>query len=165
MTTQVKELPDLLQPGSKFPNFSLASNDGKIYNHDSFKQTHVIYFYPKALTPGCTTQACNIQEAFANKQMPIPVLGVSPDTVERQVKFAEKYNLNFPLLADADKELAKACGVYGPKTFMGKTIEGVHRIAFIVGVDGTILDVITKVKTKEFAQQITSWLEQHPEAK
>ncbi|RIY31508.1 thioredoxin-dependent thiol peroxidase [Psittacicella melopsittaci] len=161
MSIVVKNLPNLLQPGEQFPQFSLEANDGKTYTNTSFKELHLVYFYPKANTPGCTAQACSLEQALSEHAFKLPVLGVSPDPVEKQVKFAQKYNLTFPLLADTELSLAKACGVYGPKTLYGKVYDGLHRIAFLVDGDGKIVTLFTKIKTKEFAQQVNAWLEEN----
>ncbi|MFC6276897.1 thioredoxin-dependent thiol peroxidase [Psittacicella hinzii] len=153
----VKGLEHLLTVGQDFPAFSLEANDGKTYTNHTFKQMYLVYFYPRAMTPGCTAQACSLEQAVSTG-LTLPILGVSPDTVDKQSKFAAKYNLTFPLLADTELSLAKACGVWGPKTFMGITKEGLHRIAFLVSTEGKILEVFTKIKTKEFATQVNEVL-------
>ncbi|RIY35614.1 thioredoxin-dependent thiol peroxidase [Psittacicella gerlachiana] len=160
-TISVKGLPNLLQPGDNFPAFSLVANNGKTYTNKSFPQLHLIYFYPKALTPGCTAQACNLEQAISEHNFTLPVLGVSADEVEKQDKFAQKYNLSFPLLADTELQLSQACGVYGEKSLYGRVYNGIHRIAFLVNGEGKILEVFTKINTKEFAQQVNTWLKEH----
>ncbi|RIY32137.1 thioredoxin-dependent thiol peroxidase [Psittacicella hinzii] len=157
----VKGLDNLLQVGDQFPEFNLPANDGKTYNNQTYKDLFLVYFYPRADTPGCTAQACNLEQAIKEQAFTLPVLGVSGDTVEKQQKFANKFSLSFPLLADTELALAKACGVYGQKTMAGRVYDGIHRIAFVVNAENKIVEVFTKVNTKEFAQQVNEWLKSY----
>ncbi|MEN8879621.1 MAG: thioredoxin-dependent thiol peroxidase, partial [Polaribacter sp.] len=115
----------------------------------------VLFFYPKASTPGCTAEACNLSDnyqIFLSKGY--DVLGVSADSAKRQQNFINKNELKFPLLADEDKTVINAFGVWGPKKFMGKEYDGIHRTTFIINENGLIEEVISKVKTKEHTAQI-----------
>lgn len=145
-----------LKKGDKAPNFSSKDQDGNPVNLSDFKgKKLVMFFYPKASTPGCTAQACNLRDNWENfKQEQYQILGVSADSEKRQQSFKSKYELPFPLLADEEKNVIKAYGVWGPKKFMGKEYDGIHRTTFIIDENGIIEDVIGKVKTKEHASQI-----------
>lgn len=145
-----------LKTGDKAPNFEAKDQDGNVHTLKDYKgKKLVVFFYPKASTPGCTAEACNLRdnwEVFKSKGYEI--LGVSADSPKRQQNFKTKYELPFPLLADEDKNVIEAFGVWGPKKFMGKEYEGIHRTTFIIDEEGKLEDVITKVKTKEHAEQI-----------
>jgi thioredoxin-dependent peroxiredoxin len=145
-----------LQPGSKAPEFEVTDQAGATHTLSMYKGKKLaIYFYPKDMTPGCTDQACNLRDHLAEmKQAGIAILGVSADDEKKHAKFAEKYTLPFPLLADTELTMIKAFGVWGPKKFMGKTYDGIHRTTFLIDENGNILHVIDKVKTKEHAEQI-----------
>jgi peroxiredoxin Q/BCP len=115
----------------------------------------VLFFYPKASTPGCTVEACNLRDnyqSFLSKGYDI--LGVSADSQKRQSNFKSKHEFPYPLLADESKEVINAFGVWGPKKFMGKEYDGIHRTTFVIDENGIIEDVILKVKTKEHSGQI-----------
>ena len=117
----------------------------------------MLYFYPKDATPGCTAQACNLRDNHnLLKKAGYSIIGVSADNENSHIKFIEKQNLNFPLLADTDKELIKRYGVWGEKKFMGKTYDGIHRTTFVIDENGIIENIITKVKTKDHAAQVLS---------
>ena len=145
-----------LKEGDKAPTFSAEDQDGNTVKLEDFKgKKLVLFFYPKASTPGCTAEACNLRDnwqSFQNKGYAI--VGVSADSKKRQQNFKNKYELPFPLLADEDKEVINAYGVWGPKKFMGKEYEGINRTTFIIDEEGKIEEVISKVKTKEHAAQI-----------
>ncbi len=145
-----------LKEGDKAPAFSAEDQDGNTVKLEDFKgKKLVLFFYPKASTPGCTAEACNLRDnwqSFQNKGYAI--VGVSADSKKRQQNFKTKYELPFPLLADEDKEVINAYGVWGPKKFMGKEYEGINRTTFIIDEEGKIEEVISKVKTKEHAAQI-----------
>jgi peroxiredoxin Q/BCP len=137
--------------GSVAPAFSLADQDGKKVSLKDFKgkQNVVLYFYPKAMTPGCTVQACGIRDskkAFA--KLDTVVLGVSPDPVAKLAKFIDKQDLNFTLLSDEDHAITEKYGAWGMKKFMGREFMGVLRSTVIVGKDGRVKHVMDKVKTK-----------------
>lgn len=145
-----------LQVGDKAPNFKVNDQDGNtISSKDYDGKKWVVFFYPKASTPGCTTEACNLRDNYKELQKEgFELLGVSADSEKRQKKFKEKYNFPFPLLADENKEVINAFGVWGPKKFMGREFDGIHRKTFIMDKTGTIVRVIDKVKTKDHAAQI-----------
>lgn len=145
-----------LKKGDKAPDFKAKDNAGNTIQLSDYKgKKLVLFFYPKASTPGCTTEACNLRDnynTFLNKGY--DVLGVSADSEKRQQNFINKNELPFPLLADEDHAVIKAFGVWGPKKFMGREYDGIHRTTFVIDENGVIEDVITKVKTKEHTAQI-----------
>ena len=115
----------------------------------------MVFFYPKASTPGCTAEACNLRdnyERFLNKNY--QVIGISADSVKKQKNFSDKNNLPFSLIADEDKNIIKAFGVWGPKKFMGKEFDGIHRTTFVINENGNIENIITKVQTKNHTEQL-----------
>lgn len=136
--------------GNKAPTFTLLNQDGeKVSLKDHLGKYVVVYFYPKAMTPGCTTQACSLRDV--KKELDknnIVVLGISPDEVVRLDKFRTRDNLNFDLLSDPDHAVAEKYGVWGLKKFMGKEYMGVNRISFIVDPDGKLVHIMETVKTK-----------------
>jgi thioredoxin-dependent peroxiredoxin len=147
--------------GKPAPRFHLPASTGKTVNLGDFagKKTVVLYFYPKADTPGCTTEACGFRDRLADyDKANVAVLGISPDPVEDVTKFADKFHLNFPLLADADHAIADAYGVWGEKTMYGKTYMGVHRTTFVIGKDGTVGKVFEKVKPDGHDVEVLEWL-------
>lgn len=145
-----------LNIGDKAPNFSGINQYGEEVSLAQFKgKKIVLFFYPKASTPGCTAEACNLQDniqRFENEGYKI--IGVSADSQKRQANFAEKNKLDYPLIADEDKTIINAYGVWGPKKFMGREYDGIHRTTFIIDENGIIQNIITKVKTKDHANQI-----------
>lgn len=147
-----------LKPGDKAPAFKSKDQNGNTVSLDDFKGHRlVIYFYPKDNTPGCTAQACNLRDNYDSLLAKgYKVLGVSADSEKSHQKFIEKFDLPFPLLADTEKEMLKAYGVWGPKKFMGRTFDGIHRTTFIIDEKGIIAGVVTKVDTKNHFEQITA---------
>lgn len=145
-----------LKAGDKAPDFKAEDQDGNIVQLNDFKgKKLVIFFYPKASTPGCTAEACNLRDNWEQfQQKGYAVLGVSADSKKRQQNFKEKHDLPYPLLADEDKEVINAFGVWGPKKFMGREYDGIHRTTFVIDEKGIIENVILKVKTKEHTAQI-----------
>ena len=145
-----------LQIGDKAPNFSVKNQDGNIVSLSDFSgKKLVLFFYPKASTPGCTVEACNLNDNYARFQdKGYVILGVSADSEKRQTNFRNKYNFSYDLLADENKDVINAYGVWGPKKFMGKEYEGIHRTTFVIDENGLIIDIIKKVKTKEHTSQI-----------
>ena len=145
-----------LKKGDKAPDFSGIDQDGKAHKLSDYKGKKVVlFFYPKANTPGCTNEACDLRdnyERFVDNNYEL--LGVSGDNQKAQSKFRDKYELPFPLLADENKDVIHAFGVWGPKKFMGREYEGIHRTTFIINEEGVIDEVIEKVKTKEHSAQI-----------
>jgi peroxiredoxin Q/BCP len=140
----------VLEPGDKAPPFTLPDQNGDPVKLSDLKgQTVVLYFYPRADTPGCTTQACGIRDRRADyKEAGARVIGVSPDTVEAVEKFAGKFDLDFTLLADADHAVAERYGTWVEKSMYGKRYMGVQRATFIIGPDGNIAKVFPKVSPK-----------------
>lgn len=137
--------------GNNAPAFSLENQDGEKVSLKDFKgeKNVVLYFYPKAMTPGCTVQACGIRDSKSKlTRKDTVVLGVSPDAVKRLVKFREKEKLNFDLLSDEDHKIAEKYGVWGLKKFMGREYMGVNRISFFIGKDGKLKHIMEKVNTK-----------------
>ena len=145
-----------LKVGDKAPNFSGFDQNGTSHKLTDYTgKKLVVFFYPKASTPGCTAEACDLRDNFARFQSSnYALLGVSADNAKAQLKFVEKYDLPFPLLADEDKSVIQAFGVWGPKKFMGKEYDGIHRTTFVIDENGSIEDVISDVKTKAHAAQI-----------
>lgn len=144
----------------KAPSCNLPNQDGEAVSLEDLKgQTVVLYFYPKALTPGCTTQACSIRDSKEElAQLNAVVLGVSPDSVDKLRKFVDKHALSFDLLSDEDHSVADAYGVWGPKKFMGKEFMGIKRTTFIIGEDGTLRAVLDDFKTKTHHEVLLNWL-------
>ncbi len=136
--------------GNKAPAFSLKNQQGELIKLADLKgKTVVLYFYPKAMTPGCTTQACGLRDAKAEYEAAnVVVLGVSPDPYERLKKFEDKHELNFDLLSDEDHAVADKYGVWGLKKFMGREFMGIHRVTFIIDEQGCLAHIMPKVKTK-----------------
>ena len=145
-----------LQKGDAAPDFSGFDQDGKFRQLEDYKgKKLVVFFYPKANTPGCTAEACDLRDNFERfKANNYELLGVSADSQKAQLKFKDKFSFPFPLLADEEKEVIQAFGVWGPKKFMGRTYDGIHRTTFVINEDGIIEDVISDVKTKAHANQI-----------
>lgn len=145
-----------LKQGDLAPDFSGLNDDEKQVKLSDFKGDKlVLYFYPKDMTPGCNAQACNLTDNYnALLKAGYKVVGVSADSVERHRKFRNKFNIPFPLIADVDKKIINDYGVWGPKKFMGKTYDGIHRTTFIIDENGRIEDIIEKVKTKDHTNQI-----------
>ena len=145
-----------LKIGDKAPNFSGLDQDGNKHSLSDYKgKKLVVFFYPKASTPGCTAEACDLRDNFERfKANNYEILGVSADSAKRQANFIEKNELPFPLLADEEKSVIEAFGVWGPKKFMGKEYDGIHRTTFVIDENGILIDVIEKVKTKAHAAQI-----------
>ncbi|WP_421804117.1 thioredoxin-dependent thiol peroxidase [Flagellimonas sp.] len=147
---------NMLKVGDKVPDFSAKDQDGNTINLSDYKgKKLVVFFYPKANTPGCTAEACNLRDNYQELQAQgYELLGVSADSEKKQSNFKEKYDFPFPLLADEDHTVINAFGVWGPKKFMGKEYDGIHRTTFIVDGNGVVKNVIEKVKTKDHAAQI-----------
>jgi peroxiredoxin Q/BCP len=146
----------VLKEGDQAPDFTGRDQDGQEIALKNFRGKKVIlYFYPKDDTPGCTAQACNMRDNYdALKKAGYVILGISVDSEKSHVKFREKYHLPFPLIADTDKQIVEAYGVYGEKKFMGRTYMGTLRTTFIIGEDGKIEKIIHKPDTKHHARQI-----------
>lgn len=145
-----------LQKGDKAPNFSAKDQDGNVHSLADYKgKKLVVFFYPKANTPTCTVEACNLRDNFERfKANNYELLGVSADTAKAQNNFKKKFDLPFPLLADDDHSVINAFGVWGPKKFMGREFDGIHRETFVIDEKGIIEEVITDVKSKMHADQL-----------
>ncbi|GLX85607.1 peroxiredoxin [Thalassotalea loyana] len=151
-----------LTVGEKAPLFSLLDENENTVNLNDYigKKRVLVYFYPKAMTPGCTTQAQNLRDAKAAlDEHETVVFGISPDEPKRLAKFCQRDELNFTLLSDVDHKIADDFGVWGLKKFMGKEYDGIHRISFLIGLDGNIEHVFNKFKTKEHHQVVLDVLD------
>ncbi len=148
-----------LKIGDKVPSFSAKDQSGNRVNlSDYLGKKLIIFFYPKASTPGCTAEACNLRDNYKQLQeQGYKLLGVSADSEKRQASFRDKYQFPFPLLADEDHTVINLFGVWGPKKFMGKVYDGIHRMTFVIDEKGKIVNVIENVKTKDHATQILSY--------
>lgn len=147
--------------GNLAPAFSLNNQAGEKISLKDFKgkKNVVVYFYPKASTPGCTVQACGIRDSKKELvKLDTVVLGVSPDPVKRLQNFIDKQSLNFDLLSDEGHGIADKYGCWGPKKFMGREFDGILRTSFIIGKDGRLKHIIDKVKTKSHHDEVTNWL-------
>lgn len=145
-----------LQVGDKVPQFTVTDQDGNpVSNTDFAGKNWVVFFYPKADTPGCTAEACNLRDHYGALQSAgYALLGVSADPQKKQANFRKKYNLPFPLLADEDRVVIEGFGVWGRKKFMGREYDGIYRTTFVIDGQGTITRVIDKVQTGDHAAQI-----------
>lgn len=145
-----------LKEGDKAPVINALDQNGSEINLDAFKGKKVIlFFYPKDNTPGCTAEACNLRDNYkALQDKGFEIIGVSADSEKSHQKFIDKHELPFPLIPDVDKKLINDYGIWGPKKFMGKEYEGIHRTTFIISEEGTIEKVFEKVKTKAHTEQI-----------
>jgi peroxiredoxin Q/BCP len=150
----------VIEEGHAAPDFELTSDSGERVRLSSLKgKPVVLYFYPKDDTPGCTTQACGIRDAYGEfERAGAVVLGVSPDGERSHVKFREKYGLPFTLLADTDHSVAEQYGVWGEKKYMGHTYMGVHRSTFVIGADGAVKKVMHDVKPATHADDVLAAL-------
>ena len=151
--------------GKPAPAFKLPASGGKIISLEDFRgKTVVLYFYPKADTPGCTKEACGFRDALAEyDSAKIAVLGISPDPVEDVQAFSDKFHLNFPLLADADHAVAQSYGTWVEKQNYGKTYWGVARTTFIIGKNGKIAHVFEKVKPEGHDAEVLAWIKANPD--
>lgn len=151
----------MLKAGDVAPQFSIPNQDNQTVSLSDFEGKKVlIYFYPKAMTPGCTIQAQGLRDnQTVLAALNVEVLGVSPDAVKRLPKFIDKESLNFTLLSDEDHAVADAFGVWGPKKFMGKEYDGIHRITFLINENGEIEHVFDKFKTKNHHEVVLDYLE------
>ena len=150
--------------GNMAPAFSLLNQKGEKVSLKDFRDQKnvVVYFYPKAMTPGCTVQAGGIRDNQKElKALDTVVLGISPDPVPRLQKFIDRDELNFDLLSDEDHAIADKYGAWGPKKFMGKEFDGILRTTYIVGKDGRLKHIMNKFKTKTHHEDLISWLKEH----
>ena len=145
----------------KAPTVALPDQSGQLISLQSFKgQTVVLFFYPKANTPGCTIEACEFRDTYAKMKKLAVVLGISGDTPGAQKKFEEKFSLPFPLLADADRAVADRFGILKDKNMYGKKVKGIVRTTYIIGPDGNIAHIFAKVKPEGHAEEVLAWLKQ-----
>ncbi len=145
-----------LKVGDRAPNFtSLNENEEQVSLSDYLGKRVILFFYPKDDSPGCTKEACNLRDNYrALQKRGFEVIGVSPDKPAKHKKFIDKYEFQYSLIADTEKEIINSYGLWGPKKFMGREIVGVHRTTFIINEEGVISHIIEKVKTKDHADQI-----------
>jgi peroxiredoxin Q/BCP len=146
----------MIKEGDKAPQFEGINQNGKKISLESFRgKKLILYFYPKDNTPGCTAEACSLRDNYDDLiKQGYSILGISADTDTSHKKFIEKYTLPFDLIADTDKKIIQAYGVWGPKKFMGKSFDGILRTTFIISENGIIEKIISKVETKNHAEQI-----------
>lgn len=150
-----------LKVGDTAPQFTLLDQDGEeISLSDYHNQRVLIYFYPKAMTPGCTIQACGLRDNMnILKDKGVDVIGISTDKPEKLSRFSEKELLNFTLLSDEDHKVAEAFGVWGEKSFMGKTYDGIHRVSFLIGTDGKIEQVFDDFQPSNHHEIVLNYLD------
>ena len=145
-----------LQAGDQAPAFTGTLQDGSTVSLSDYAgKKLIVFFYPKDDTPGCTAAACSLRDHYGDlRKEGYELLGISPDSPQKHLKFIDKYELPMPLVADENHEIMDAFGVWGPKKFMGREYDGVHRTTFVIDGDGKIARVITKVQTKTHAAQL-----------
>jgi peroxiredoxin Q/BCP len=147
--------------GGRAPEFSLMATGGREVSLEDFRGSKnvVLYFYPKDMTPGCTTEACAFREVYGQlARHDVEVLGVSRDALDLHERFSARHDLPFPLLSDGDHRVSKAYGVYGKKSFMGREFFGIHRATFVIDKRGTIRRIDLKVDVKKHADEILAWV-------
>lgn len=151
-----------LNIGDNAPSFKGKIEDGTEVNSADLKgQKYILFFYPKDDSPGCTREACNLRDNYRwFEKNGFQIFGVSPDNEKKHQKFIDKYEFQYSLIADPDKEIIKSFGIWGPKKFMGREFDGVHRTTFVMDADGKVIEIIKKVKTKEHAEQLKEAIEQ-----
>ena len=151
-----KSLELKLKPGDKAPEFTAVTQNGNSISLRDFRgKPVVLYFYPRDDTPGCTKEACSFRDGFTEfENKGAIVLGVSTDSAKKHAKFAAKFKLPFKLLADEDKRIVEAYGVWGEKRFMGRKYQGTHRVTFLIGADGLIKRVWPEVKPDQHAAEV-----------
>ena len=149
-----------LKAGDKVPEFTATDQDGNAVSLSDYKgKKLVVFFYPKANTPGCTAEACNLRDHYKELQdAGYSLLGVSADSQKKQSNFRDKYEFPFPLLADEDRSVIETFGVWGPKKFMGKEYDGIHRLTFLIDENGVVEHVFNKFKTKDHHTVVLDYL-------
>ncbi|MFT4652502.1 MAG: peroxiredoxin Q/BCP [Patiriisocius sp.] len=159
-TIQLRKMMNTLKVGDTAPQFTLQNQRGQDVDISALQGSKVlVYFYPKAATPGCTVQAKGLRDSIKKlNAKDVTVLGISPDPASRLAKFAEKESLNFDLLSDEDHAIANAFGVWGLKKFMGKEYDGIHRLSFLIDETGIIINVFDKFKTKDHHEVVLAAL-------
>ncbi|BDX06674.1 thioredoxin-dependent thiol peroxidase [Planctobacterium marinum] len=151
---------NIISEGQPVPHFTALDQNGETVDSSNFKGNKtLVYFYPKAMTPGCTVQAQGLRDSKAELDAKgVKVYGISIDPVKRLGKFIERDELNFDLLSDEEHSVADKFGVWGPKKFMGREFDGLHRISFLINEDGVIEKVFNKFKTKDHHQVVLDYL-------
>lgn len=146
----------MLKVGDKAPEFSVVDESSNPRKSEALQGSpYIVFFYPRASTPGCTAEACSLRDGYLLlKDKGYEIFGVSEDNPKKQLAFKEKYQFQYPLLADTEHQLIKGFGVWGPKKFMGKEYDGLHRTTFVINAEGIITHVIDKVNTKDHANQL-----------
>lgn len=146
----------MLKVGDKAPEFSVLDEQSNLRTSESLNGSrYIVFFYPRANTPGCTAEACSLRDGYALLQEKgYQLFGVSEDSPKKQLAFKEKYEFQYPLLADTEHQLIKGFGVWGPKKFMGKEYDGLHRTTFVINEEGIVTHVVEKVNTKDHANQL-----------
>lgn len=149
--------------GNKAPDFSLQNQHGKTVSLSQYKGKNIVlYFYPKDMTPGCTTQACDFRDQYNEfERLNTVILGISPDPIERHQKFIDKHNLPFQLLADTEKEVANLYGVWKLKKMFGKEYYGVERSTFIIDSEGTVIKEYRKVRVKGHIEETIQFIKEN----
>ena len=149
-----------LKVGENAPHFTLPNQNNEMVSLTQFQGKKIlVYFYPRALTPGCTTQACGLRDSKAElENLGVVILGISPDSPKKLAQFIEKKELNFTLLSDEEHLVAEQFGVWGEKKFMGRTYDGIHRISFLIDEQGKIAQVFDKFKTTDHHQVVLDYL-------
>ncbi len=147
---------NMLKVGDKAPEFSVLDEKSNTVDSKSLKGTaHILFFYPRANTPGCTAEACSLRDGYEElSEKGYRIFGVSEDSPKKQLSFKEKYNFQYPLLADTAHDIIEKYGVWGPKKFMGKEYDGLLRTTFVINEEGIISHVIENVNTKDHANQL-----------
>jgi peroxiredoxin Q/BCP len=151
-----------LSAGQVAPNFTLPNQQNQMVTLSTLLQAGrvLIYFYPKAMTPGCTVQACGLRDSLEHLTLlGVSIVGISTDAPARLAKFVERDKLNFTLLGDEDHQVSERFGVWGSKKFMGKVYDGLHRLSFLINQDGTIAHVFDNFKTKDHHQVVLAYLQ------
>ncbi|HMP31726.1 MAG TPA: peroxiredoxin [Saprospiraceae bacterium] len=150
----------MIEIGQKIPDFSISDEKGELVSSESLLgQKYILFFYPKDDSPSCTKEACSIRDHYKSIiKLGYQIFGVSPDNEKKHKKFIDKYEFQYPLLADTELEMTKSFGLYGPKKFMGKDIIGVYRTTVIVNESGIITHIIDNVKTATHGEQILELL-------
>ena len=154
----------MIEIGTKAPDFKLLNQDGNAIQLKNFKgkKSVVLYFYPKAMTPGCTVQACGLRDSKSwMESSEVVILGVSPDLPAKLSAFRKKEKLNFELLSDPDHKVAELYGAWGQKKNYGKEYMGIIRSTFIIGKDGKVKHVMAKVNTKTHHEDVMGWIEEN----
>ena len=149
-----------LKVGENAPHFTLPNQNNEMVSLTQFQGKKIlVYFYPKALTPGCTIQACGLRDSKAElENLGVVILGIGPDSPKKLAQFIEKKELNFTLLSDEEHLVAEQFGVWGEKKFMGRTFDGIHRISFLIDEQGKIAQVFDKFKTTDHHQVVLDYL-------